>query len=145
MNIQPIGVNQNRQQNFGMNFEVAKISPDAKVTTETVIATMQRLVELMPEELKGNLTVAMQKAKMTTFLVRQDEGNLTFTHKPSGCKKVIWHGFLDDAFLAESIRRRQANIQGQMLLDFIERTFQIPQEATTTKAVMDEMNFIAIA
>lgn len=149
MNIQPVNVNQNRPQNFGINFKVLAKS-DAKPAQSMLKTNMQEIVQLIPRDLRGELTNAMRQAKDKNILVfpqgdyyllKPELGDCDY---PSLTPSVeLWHGFLRDGSATPESKASLAKNAVENMLEFIKAIISPSPEARTTKAVMAEMNFIA--
>lgn len=151
MNIQPI--NQNRQQNFGINFKV--VAPEAEKAVVEGIAkrVLGEINHYISPELRGKLTLAMQDAggdatvylhpageKYSDIFILSKE-NIAPTNataliaSPVDSKKTITHMGITLEACAEG--------DGNTLLDLI-RSFDrpIPESVKTEEALAAQMKVI---
>lgn len=162
MNIQSI--NQNRQQNFGMNFKVATTvleTPDAlkEAGKKANLVLDEILTHITPEQ-RGELTIAMQQAgSETTVYMHQtdvefpDVFEITRARKYEALDPSVSinspveeaKSTLSDEASAEAIfavASQRAKISFSHLLSFIRRLNPIPESARTVDAVKKEMKVV---
>lgn len=140
MNIQSI--NQNRQQNFGMNFEVVTKPYHAPKMKRKLVAEAKRILQELNQQispnLRGDLTMAMRNAEGRTVYLHPIKASDSFLMSASKENAAL---DIEFTIFPPANTKKFAEMVGYKLLGFIQELASIPEAAKTKTALAKEIKF----